>query len=126
MIEVNIPSPNLKRIVEKTLEIANDWVDLSEQQLSYITQELAAEFRDKMVTTVWSIDNFTPLTDQRNWEELSLERKRLIARRAMRIAENDFDPDEGLCWTDIKSYLDNAKYQIELDEQADAQQNKAK
>lgn len=121
MIEINIPSPNLKRIVEKTLAIVNDTYALTntEEQLARVIKRLEEEFRDKMVTTVWSIDDFTPLTDHRNWEELSLERKRLIARRAMRIAENDFDPDEGLCWTAIKSYLDYAKYQIELDEQAD-------
>lgn len=126
MIEINIPSPNLKRIIEKTLAIVNDTYALenTEEQLLMVAKALEEEFKDKMITTVWSIDDFTPFLDL--YKELSFDRKVLIARRAMRLAENDFDPDIGLYWAAIKSYVDDAKYQIELDEQADAQQNKAK
>lgn len=123
---LNLLSPAIQSIVERTIVALPQelWAGLPQEQRDQIVEDLEFAFRNKMVTTVWSIDDFTPFLDHR--KELSFERKRLIARRAMRTAENDFDPDTGLDWIGIESHVNDAMYQIELDEQVDAQQNKAK
>lgn len=112
---LNLLSPTIQSIVEQTLIAlpGEIWAELPEEQLNQIAKDLEFAFRNKMVTTVWRVCDFSSFLDSMG---LSYERKELIARRAMVDAEKHFDPDAGLCREHIRDYVYSAKQLIEHEE----------